>query len=487
MRNNGKTISAEQLPPEAWQVVFGNAGETAPLQDAYSRVSWVYRSIDIKANNLRQVPFTIENLSGDEVDNSKDYQNAVGFLPHPRSLFALLEMAQTVFGMAYLYKQSNILGNKTFGVRYMLPTSIKPEWKKNESGQVVGLAGFKRIGANDLLPVESVVYFWRADPFVEMGTPQSSPMQAALASAGVLLNIDKFASTYFERGAVKATLLAVSGNPNDTEKERIKSVWARVMKGIANAFGEMVINAAGLTPIVVGEGLEALSDKNLTQEKREAIASALGIPHSILFSGAANYSVSQQDEVNLYKQTIIPDCEFLEEVLNEQLFVPAGYRLNFHPESMDIFQEDETARAAAMSQFMDALTKAGSLDMAQAMFDIFGYEISDAAMAFIKAHYKSKEERAAEMEAKLPPANSNPTVPAAPADNAVEEPPQKRTDLDKWRIVAQKAFKAGKPQRSFESDEIPMVLQGAIAGALESAKSLSEIDHIFDNPWMGYP
>jgi hypothetical protein len=242
MRFNGKTIRPEDLPPEAWNIVLGHTDDT-DLQDLYAHVSWVFRAMDILGNNLRLVPFVIENLAGDEVDNSTSYQNVVGFLPHPRALFSLIEIANNVFGYSYLYKQGNILGTKTLGVRYMLPTSIKPEWSKDATGKVTGLRGFKRRGANDLLKVADVIYFWKTDPFVEFGPPESSALQAASAEAGVILNVNKFAALYFERGAIKATLLAVQGNPPETEKNRIKSLWERLFKGIQGLFGEMVINA----------------------------------------------------------------------------------------------------------------------------------------------------------------------------------------------------------------------------------------------------
>ena len=487
IRADRKTIRTEDLPPEAWQVVFG--GEpTGELADYYAKVSWCFRGVDIRAKTIKSLPFIIENSRGKQIDNSKEYQNVVGFLPKPKAVFGLIEMALTVWGYGYLYKQPNILGTKTWGVRYLLPTDISPQWQKDAAGNVTGLAGFKRRKLDQVLTLDEIVYFWQDDPFIEFGPPNASPLKAAAAAAGVVLNLNRFAALFFERGAIKGTLLAMQGNPPQQEKERIKSLWGRIMKGLANAFGEMVINADSLKPIVVGEGLEALSDKNLSQEKRESIATALGIPHSILFSGAANYSVSQQDEVNLMTQTIIPDAEFIDEILNEQLFISAGYKIRHTPETLDIFQEDEAARSASMSQFMDALDKASSLEMAQALFMIFGMEIADEAMLLIENHFAAKEERAAEMSERLTQPPGQPPANPPPNGNGSQPPEEKRTDLDRWRTKALKAIKAGKaPAVAFESDEIPLALQGAIAGALEGAATAEQINHIFDDAWRGYP
>ena len=47
-------------------------------------------------------------------------------------------------------------------------------------------------------------------------------------------------------------------------------------------------------PVRVGEGVGELSDSDLVKEKREDIATALGIPQTILFSQAANYATAKE-------------------------------------------------------------------------------------------------------------------------------------------------------------------------------------------------
>ena len=544
---DGKTIRPQDLPPEAWQVVFGKE-DFGPLNDFYSMVSWVFRGVDIRANAVKSVPFVIENAQGKIVDTSKQYSNVVGFLPHPKALFGLVEMALTVWGYSYLYKQPNILGNGTVNLRYLLPTDIMPNWNKDAAGNVTGLASWQRKKANKTLPLEDVAYYWKPDPFVEYGPPESSPLQAASTSAGVVLNADKFSALYFDRGAIRATLLAVTGSPPPAEKERIKGMWGRLFKGLDNAFSEMVINADSLKPIVIGDGLEAVNDKDLTDSKRQAIATALGIPHTMLFSSSASGlgggGVVTADKRALYDETAKPECEFIQEVTNEQILIPAGYKLRFVPETMDLYQVDEAERAGAMSSFMDAITKAGSFEMAQAMFTIYGVEVSDEAMGLIEQHYtnqgigtelvgdgkgevlpeifgyhidsgvvKMNEVRGrlglepvvdpeADKRAKLKEklslmkaatdAGFDPDAAAQMAGisggKAVINPPE-RTDIDRWRDKAIKAIRAGKDANvPFDTDAIPHALQGAIMGRLEGVTDTEQVRDLFaDLTWEGYP
>jgi hypothetical protein len=57
-----------------------------------------------------------------------------------------------------------------------------------------------------------------------------------MSSAGVLYNIDQFASNFFERGAIKATLLTVDGNPIPAEMERLEAWWKRFFSGSKSAW-----------------------------------------------------------------------------------------------------------------------------------------------------------------------------------------------------------------------------------------------------------
>jgi len=113
------------------------------------------------------------------------------------------------------------------------------------------------------------------------------------------------------------------------------------------------MNADSVKPTVIGDGLDGLINAQLTQSKREDIATALGVPQTLLFSNAANYATAVQDTLNLYNMTVIPLVEFMAECLNEQLFERQGLRIEFRPETIDAFHEDEAQRAGAYKTYID--------------------------------------------------------------------------------------------------------------------------------------
>jgi phage portal protein BeeE len=326
-------------------------GDNATTQTYYRRAPWLFRGIQLRANAVSAMPFRIMR-GGTEVDNSETWQNKVGFLPDPARLLWLTEAALCLWGTAYYWRDRNRA--KALGLRYIVPSTIEPQLDDAR-----GLIGFVRTIGPRRIPatLDDIVYFWQPDPYVEIGAPNSSPAMAAMSAAGVLYNIDAFAEAFFKRGAIKATLLTVEGNPANEEKSRLKEWWARAIGGINNAFNANVFSGA-VKPVTVGEGLESLSDSVLTADKRADVATALGIPQTVLFSadasGLGGGGVVRQDDVHFYDKTIVPECRYIAGELNEQVFEPLGLRIDFLPETLDVFQADENNRAASFAAYVGA-------------------------------------------------------------------------------------------------------------------------------------
>jgi HK97 family phage portal protein len=462
-----KGVRLSELPPEAWQYLRGGPAASS-LAKLHRAVPWLFRGVDLRGDAVADMPFVILSGTGDsarEVDNSRNWQNVVGFLPRPRNLFWLVEAALVIWGYAYLEQGRNV-GRRLRELRYLLPTTIRPE-----IDPLQGLTGFTRVASGQTLQldVRDVCYFWDSDPFVELGPPESSPAQAGLAAAGVLHNVDEFAAAFFARGAIKGTLLTVAGNPPDAEKQRIKSWWQRLFSGISNAWSDAVVSADAVKPVVVGEGLESLEKSDLTRSKREDVATALGIPHTMLFSDAANYATAERDTQNFYETTIKPECSFIQETLNEQVFVPQGYRLQFQPESLSIYQEDEQERSASLASLRSA-----GVPLLLAM-DLLGYELSEEQRAELERAEAERQARAEQIAQRTS------------VGGAEEREDRAGDEMRTWRRWALRRVKQGRPLRDFETQAVPKALASAVAGALEGATTAAEVDQVFDGVWEGYP
>lgn len=484
-----KATTLRNLPEEAWKYISGGDQADAKLQKAFSSVPWLFRATAIRSSVISRVPFAI--MDGDnELDTSKNYQNKLGFMPNPRALLGRIESSLTLLNRAYLFREYN--NRRTLNLRYLLPDSVKPVINSE-----MGLTGFERWikGKKREFTTDDIVYFWdySLDPFTESGAPQASAGTAALAAAGVIMNIDQFASLFFERGAIKSTILSVPKGTQKAEREKLGNWWEKVISGVKNAWGAYVMNADDVKPVVIGEGVKELSNIELTKEKREDIATALGVPHSLLFSNAATFATARQDDIHMHNKVVIHDIELIQEALNTQLLDPLGLRWEFRPEAMEIFQEEEVKRSAAFVNYVR-----GDIPPTVVM-EILGIDLPPA---MDEAQLEEKILAWMEKKAAFRPTfgsnggggnfdpNSEPADPTASSSDGI------RSMLDTWERHALKAQKEGKHIKGTASGQpfdhegkLDPGLVSAIGGSLNAAKSSADIERIFRDArtWEDYP
>lgn len=425
---------------------------------AWAKVPWVYRAVDVRAMAVASMPRSLMKGDTDVTDTPEGKRIMSGM----RRRLQLTEAALCLFGASYWLKEGNAFG-KNITPRWVVTSSMSIE-----EDPVQGLTGFKRrVGAIETTwPVDKVVYFWLPAMQKEVG-PGPSPVVAALSAAGVLRNLNLFAEGYFKRGAIMPTLLTVSDpDATDTELRGLEAWWKRLVGGISKSW-ETVAVRAEVKPVVIGGNVKDSAAPELTDKKREDVATAMGIPQTLLFSQAANYATGHEDVLGFYNRTVIPECDLIAESVNEQWLDPLGYRLQFNPDELPIMQADEAERAASLYQ----LTQAG-MPLEFAM-DQLGYELN-------------KEDRA-----RLFPVEK-PAVPVAPAgtlaapggEGTTESPaggvnpflPQPVVeDLRRW---LRKAAKKGGPV-DFQSDVIPAPIHERLAGALEAATDAADVRAVF--------
>ena len=312
-----------------------------------AEVAFLFRAIHLRAGALADVPWAIYRAASDVAlwESDTAAPPALAQFANIEELLYRTEIALCLSSTAYWFKERNRV--KVLGLRWLDPTSMAPHWTPQGIDYYVRSANSTTA---HLVP-DDVVYIWNRG--LGETEPMPPPARAAMHAAQALYNTNAFVRAFFERGAIKATLLTVDGPASPAEREKLKAWWARALAGVRNAFGAEVINAA-VKPIVIGEGIGELSNTALTAEQREDIATALGVPHSLVMSNAANFATADADRKNFYDTTIIPECSSMARQINAQLFEPLGLRFAWLPEAMNIYQADETQRASAVASYVNA-------------------------------------------------------------------------------------------------------------------------------------
>ena len=341
-----KSITLDRWQASEWRNLFGDYFGATSVNEYYATVAFLFRCVTLRAGAVASLPWRLLDDRGEIVARYDDMAD-MAWLDDLPELINLAEAALCLSSRAYFYKERN-RSNRVLSLKWWSPVAVEPVWDTYQ-----GLVGFRRhVAGSHLYTPDNLVWLHLPNPLHET-EPGPSPAQAAATDAGVLYSTDAFTKAFFDRGAIRATLLTVDGNPSPEDRQRLKSWWGRAVSGVKNAFTTEVFSSA-VNPVQVGEGIQELANTALTTEKREGICVAMGVPLSLVMANAANYATAQVDERGFYTRTVIPAAQMIERRLNRQLFAEMNLRFQFTPQTLDIFREDEEQRSTAYVNYVNA-------------------------------------------------------------------------------------------------------------------------------------
>lgn len=356
----GKAVSLSEFNNESlWRDTYYSESRDKFTEIAKSKryrkeIATIYRCVDLRANAVSQVPFTIYKLKGgEEVVNSTNYWSDTNFhwLSYLPGFLYLTESSLLLSSEAFWLKQNSLTG-KNLGFRWLAAPYISPVYDEK-----VGIVGFKRELLNGLeeeFSKNEIVYFMIQNPLGEIIPDMPQALSAAM-SAGVILNYEKFVEEFYKRGAVKATILKVDRSVPPKERARLRDFWQGLLSGVNNAYNTEVISG-DVSAEVVGEGAGDSEKTEVLRDRRKDIATSMGIPFSLLFGdSSASYTAGPTEELNFLKYTIAGRINLIQTILNEQVFVPGGYRIRFFIEHLPAFREFGVTQVDIFTKYTQAL------------------------------------------------------------------------------------------------------------------------------------
>lgn len=345
----------------------------------------MFAGVSARMQAMADMPFTIYSVNGDkELDNSDNYLNALGFMPRPYRFLSMTEGALCLTGQAYWYKGKGTKTGAIKELKYWRPDSVTLNTTAAQKNEIV----FERKGTSQKFTPDEVLYFWGHDPLVELGAPAAYPFLSALVAAQANGAITKWTADYMKRGAIKAMMLMVDGMPPATEVERMESWFNRFMAGTKNMAWK-VFNSQGVKPTIIGDGLEALRDLSINSDLRYEVHQALGTRHLL---EDENFATANARERQFYQITIVPNARIIQNELNEQALHAMGFHLEFEPERLESFQEDEGIQVTAFGQLLEVFMRGLPFDTAfQLAAEKLDYHFTDEQKAMIAGALVKKE------------------------------------------------------------------------------------------------
>lgn len=445
MAKNYKAITA--IP--AWAEYLSSSGAISSTAKAYACIPLIFRAIRLRADALSAVPAKILPLKGKA---EKEW-------PYPDPLDELIWKtcaSLDLSGAGYWEIAANDYGYQK-GVRYRNPFDMQVEFKDGVINFTQGSTGAK--WQNDLKSNKfELVYFTEFDPVQDV-LPGVGAGSVALQDSKLLHYVTRFASSYFEGGAVPITLLGIDAQDDD-EVKRVESWFQRAASGTRNAVYKVLgIRAGAIDPKTITPALKDLVMPDLHKQAAHDVALAFGIPITML-EDAANYATAKEHRLSFYEDTIKPLSRRIAAPINRQLLARDGLQLVFDFEAMPIFQEDETDRA---SRFATLSNTGVSIPLAAEMA---GY--TPEIVGKIQDDQAERERKAKEIS----------DGKQDPDDKDGED--QAEQELRRWERKALKRVKDGKPATcAFDSTLIPPSITGEVQKALADCKVSEDVRSVF--------
>jgi HK97 family phage portal protein len=432
--------------------------------EAYAYVPLIFRALRLRCDAVASVP---ERITKGEQPAEWPWKET----PLPELLWRT-EASLLLTGAAYWLKLRNRV--KVLGIQWLNPLTMSVHTEAVDE-VVRGIRTTRRriyfeqsAGGEEprRFEADEIVYFREFNPANDVG-PGVSAVQVALTDAQLMRYMSRFAARFFEGGAMPVTMVGVeNAQLSPSERERVEGFFKRSITSISNAFKVLVLSA-GIKPAVLTPPLNTLAMPELSDASRRNIASAFGIPQTML-EDAANYATAREHRLSFWQDTVRPREVIIEGGINRQLLEPLGYHLELAWNEMDVFQADEAERAESLQRLV---TAGFPLDLAA---EVLGMELTDEQWERLRDEVERKNDEARRVLAEADPANSV-------GQNQANADADVSAEMRRWERKALRRIKDGKPAVcEFESEVIPDSLAAVISEGLSAASTPDEVKAVFD-------
>jgi len=438
------------------------------LARAYASAVWAYRCIKLRSDAVAGVPLVLLDRDDNPIEDHPLLQLLRDVNPSTMNLGDLLratEAAYNIWGSAYwlIVRQAR----RPRWLLWLNPQTVEPVTDSQQ-----GVIAYRQTidGQTREYAPEDVVVFRNFDPLDDLGG--LSPLSVALQEVNADLNAARFVSAFFANDARPAGLLTTDQSLQQSEMERAQTWWSKLFGGTGNKWKTGILGS-GLRWQTITFPPTDLALNDLRAEDRRAICAVFGVPPGM--AGAwesSNYATAREQKASFYEDTMLPQLEYLAEVLNWSL-LPA------YP--------DLTARGAHLAWDTDSITalRESATDKARRMVSLFeaGLVTRNEVRTQLGLIALPEEENGFMFDLSYPAsARYQPVTASAeePIDPASPEGAKALCDeLKRWERFAIRRVKAGRDLRRFESHLIPADLRETIEARLDDAQTLDEVFALF--------
>lgn len=303
---------------------------------AYFASVWAQRCVNIRAEktaDLLNQGKVLDRKTGKPVkDHPLQRAFELAYREYDQDYFTHFMLNALLFGEVFTEKVKGDLLPLPLAVR-ALPSLMVEPFVLN--GRIVSFDFMEEGGGPVQFRPTDIAYYHTYNPLDTMRG--AAPLAAALAAVNVDMYIQEYSKNYYKNGARVGLIVSPKSDTAwaDDQWEKIRTYFKEQARGVANAFRGHVLNRAMDVTTVPPQSLE--DQRFLTEDQRERIASALGVPVGMVMFADAKYQLSPEQARSFLRDTVIPDVNRITR------FVDANLRPFFDPQDQVRYTADLSA------------------------------------------------------------------------------------------------------------------------------------------------
>gem|GEM_PF-2095882 len=314
--------------------------------ELYAYSVMVYAAINFRAVNISQVPMIVKDRNGEKIANGllpRMFNRRSGYVDKMKRA----ELSTCIFGYNLFHKATNAL-NIPIELQWVNPTSYMVD-----ADNYRGLKGFRVTASHTqdetggYLYPDEVVFSNLLD--LSDDFDGISPTEVAFASASADTEIAQTIYAVFRNMAIPATFVQPTSDTanriNDNDVDMLTRLFRSIVQGARNA-GRTLVSPKRWEFVTLQPPFRDLDTRHLTDQVREQVAIAFGIPIELLFASASNYAQFEGVRRSWAHTWLVPQALWYADAFTEQLAsdFDEGYTVEPDFDAVPFLKEDMASR-----------------------------------------------------------------------------------------------------------------------------------------------
>lgn len=428
---------------------------------AYAYNPIAHRCVDLRASKVSDMPFRMIDKATKEPVETHPFIDAMRLSEqiYKKDLLASWEYSRAIHGMNYMEKVLDQYG-RPLTFRWLNPRMIDIQ---DQYGYITEFLYFSNVYSGSTIHFKpwEISYDFLFNPMDDWRG--LAPMQVALQAININNAIQSNTKSFFQNGARPGGILAAKQGTHIAlpDQKRLLSWWEKQLEGPSKRFKTIFMPAALEYQAV--QQPPSPDHVELETDSAIIICNAFGVPHQLINASDSRYSAGSQHVKEFYENTIIPECEAIQDAINNDclpfLDDTGDFLFQFDFDQIRAMMDDQVNRATALN----ARLLSGNTTLNETRRGFGLPDIKDGDVFFVpKANLPVKEKDMGKIDQLVADAQT-PANQGAPQENS-----QPRKDNGN-KIVANANNASAK--KSYAEDELRMWEKKTLNRGVEKARS----------------